>query len=182
MAIEEPEFELVAQRDGYDLRRYAPTIVAETEVPHRRGDGGRAAFRRLADYIFGNNVPGERMNMTVPVTSSEAQGSADAGPASVWRFMIEREYGLDEVPEPKSEAVRIRRLPERLMAVLRYSGRANEKNYQRHLSELRALLARDDLRTLGPPISAVYNRPLTPPFLRRNEVMIEIDPASLRLP
>ncbi len=50
--IEEPSYTVVEQREGYELRDYAPYIVAEVEVSGTRGQSMNQGFRLLADYIF----------------------------------------------------------------------------------------------------------------------------------
>ena len=79
MAIEEPQFEVIHVTDDYEIRRYDPFIVAEVDVPGDSGDAGNRAFRILADYIFGNNAPGEKMRMTAPVVSDARRLPVKAG-------------------------------------------------------------------------------------------------------
>jgi hypothetical protein len=50
--IEEPSYTVVEQRNGYELRDYAPYIVAEVEVTGTRDQSMNQGFRLLADYIF----------------------------------------------------------------------------------------------------------------------------------
>ena len=54
MAIESPKYEVLEKYDGFEVRRYASFVVAETEVDGTRGDAGNSAFRLLAGYIFGS--------------------------------------------------------------------------------------------------------------------------------
>ena len=53
MAIEEPKFEVVKTYPEFELRRYQPFLVAETEVTGEFDDVGNQAFRILSAYIFG---------------------------------------------------------------------------------------------------------------------------------
>jgi hypothetical protein len=64
VAIEEPKYEVVKTYPGFELRRYAPYLVAETEVTGDFDEVGSQAFRILAGYIFGNNRAQEKMEMT----------------------------------------------------------------------------------------------------------------------
>lgn len=50
--IEQPAYTLVERRDGYEIRDYAPYIVAEVEVTGSRTESLNQGFRLLADYIF----------------------------------------------------------------------------------------------------------------------------------
>jgi hypothetical protein len=69
MAIEEPSYEVLEQADEYEVRRYAPYLVAEVDVEGDFGEAGNKAFRLLSGYIFGDNQTEEKMSMTAPVES-----------------------------------------------------------------------------------------------------------------
>ncbi len=176
MAAEEPKYVVLEQRDGYELRQYEPYLVAQTEVTGSQRSGGNQAFRVLAGYIFGNNRQQEKMAMTIPVTS-QRNASASSGGETVyqWQFVMERKYDRDQLPTPVDRRVNIREIPARVMAAGKYAGNTGEKNFRENLTKLSAAIERDGLRAVGEPISAVYNGPFTPGFLRRNEVLVEID-------
>lgn len=189
MAIEEPEYVVLYESDDYEIRRYAPYNVAETVVDGDfRSSGGRA-FRILAGYIFGDNRQSEkmkmtapvesrpadagvRMNMTAPVTSAAADGEDDA---YVYGFVMERRYDFDELPEPTDARVELRQVPARTMAVHRYSGFWSKSNYEQNEQELLDALEADDVNVIGRPLLARYNGPFTPFFMRRNEVLVEVE-------
>ncbi|MEM1436424.1 MAG: heme-binding protein, partial [Pseudomonadota bacterium] len=140
-------------------------------------DSGGRAFRRLAGYIFGKNEsrtqPGEseKMAMTVPVTRHQDAG--DAG-RTVYRFVMERAYSLETLPVPQAEGITLKEVPGGLTAVLRYRGGISEEGFKQQRAALEAALAEDGLKVIGPAMSATYNGPWTPGFLRRNEVLIPV--------
>jgi hypothetical protein len=68
MAIEEPSFRVLEQDGAFELREYAPYVVAETRVKSDFESAGNAAFQRLFRYISGQNVAQEEIAMTAPVT------------------------------------------------------------------------------------------------------------------
>ena len=193
MAIEEPEFEIVAKHEGYEVRAYAPYAVAEVLVAGDFKDAGNEAFRILADYIFGNNTGDTKMAMTAPVESrDEDEGTKMAMTAPVlstdaeegeqsyrYAFVMEGKYTLETVPKPRDERIALREVPARTVAVRRYSGFWSEANYEKNRNALIDDLQRDGVRIVGKPYLARYNPPFTPWFLRRNEVIVEIDRASL---
>jgi hypothetical protein len=184
---EQPAYEIIADRDGYEIRAYAPYLVAETTVPGDMDEAGSQAFRILAGYIFGNNVkagftagpdaPSEAMNMTIPVTSFPVRSDTEQA-QQTFQFVLERSYSMQTLPRPTDERVNIRQLPAQKLAVLRYSGRTTEKNFAKHKSELLRFLQRDGIETDGQARAAVYNGPFTLPFMRRNEVLIPVAPDS----
>jgi hypothetical protein len=185
MAIEEPAYEVLLETKHYEVRRYQPYIVAEVDVDDDFKRAGNSAFRVLAGYIFGDNEPqqkmemtapvessrGVRMNMTAPVTSQAANGD---GPYT-YAFVMERRYTMDTLPKPDNPDIRIVQRPQRVMAVHRYSGGWSEERYQEHEKILLEALAVDRVDITGSPVFARYNAPYTPWFLRRNEIMVEID-------
>ncbi len=190
-AYESPEFTVVASREDYEVRDYASFLVAETSVEGSFDRGRTDAFRRLFRYISGGNagerkiamtVPviqqprGERIAMTVPVTTAAGYDGRE-----VMQFMLPRAFDLDSAPLPSDPKVQLRELPAERLAVRRYSGRSTERGFQRERDALLAQLAADGLQAAGPARFAVYSGPLTPWFVRRNEVMVPLVPdAQLR--
>ncbi|MEP1595035.1 MAG: heme-binding protein, partial [Halieaceae bacterium] len=89
------------------------------------------------------------------------------------------EYGMDDLPNPENENVELRNVPERTVAVIVFSGRANDAKAEKQWQELSAKLSAEGINVTGQPLLNQYNPPWTLPFLRRNEVMVEIETASL---
>jgi len=186
MAIETPKYEVVKAFGDFEVRRYAPYVVAETRVEGAQKDVGNEAFSRLAGYIFGNNRGARKIAMTAPVAQAPAEGQKIAMTAPVtqaraagdtWlvQFMMPAELSLDTLPEPKDPRVYLRLLPARTVAVVRYSGTWSKANYDEHLAILKAGLEREGLVAKGEPVWARYNPPFTPWFLRTNEILVEVD-------
>jgi len=76
-ATEEPQYTVVQQHKGIEVRSYAPYLVAEVVVPGPADAAGNQGFRILAAYIFGKNKGERRIQMTAPVTQApECQRSA----------------------------------------------------------------------------------------------------------
>jgi len=173
MAIEEPEFEVLQSNDDYEVRMYAPHIVAEVDVEGDDGDPGRAAFKILAGYIFGDNEAETKMSMTAPVTS-QAGGDSDRE-LYTYAFFMESEYTMETLPKPIDARIRLVEKPARVVAARRYSGSWSTSNYQKNESVLMAALANDGVVLSGEPYLARYNSPFTLWFMRRNELLVEIE-------
>ncbi len=193
MATEEPSYDVLKESREFELRRYAPQLLAETEVSGAFDTVGNQAFRILADYIFGNNQAAEKIAMTAPVSQAPVAGKSDAGGIRIpmtapvrqqsdasasgtyrFSFVMPSRFTLDTLPRPNDPRVELREEPARLMAVLRYSGGWGESRYRGHEQKLLEAVADAGLTPIGMPIYARYNSPFSLPFLRRNEVMIEI--------
>ncbi|MDJ0905567.1 MAG: heme-binding protein [Woeseiaceae bacterium] len=172
MALEEPQFEVIHVTNDYEIRHYAPYIVAEVDVTGDMGDSGNRAFRILADYIFGNNEPGQKMQMTAPVVSDAPQPARDA---YTYAFVMESRYSMDTLPAPVDPRIRIVQKPAQVVAARSYSGRWTQENFLQHEVSLVSALTIDGLSTRSEPLLARYDSPFKPWFLRRNEVLVELD-------
>ena len=95
--------------------------------------------------------------------------------AYVYAFIMERKYTLDTLPEPLDPRIRIREKPARYVAALRFSGFANARRYEKHRERLQMALDLDRMPRRGEFVLARYDAPFTPPFMRRNEVLIDVD-------
>ncbi len=190
MAIEEPKYAAVKSYPEFELRRYEPFLVAETEVIGDFDEVGNQAFRILAAYIFGENKSnakmemtapvnqrreageGEKMEMTAPVTQrSKGRGRSDT---YVLSFVMPSGYSLESLPLPLDPRVLLREEPAKLMAVRSYSGRWTEANYRENESLLLAAVEKAGLKPVAAPVYARYNSPFSLWFLRRNETMVEV--------
>jgi hypothetical protein len=59
-------------------------------------------------------------------------------------------------------------------AVIGFAGFAGEDSLKRHTDQLTEFVRAEKLTAVSAPTYAFYNPPWTLPFLRRNEVMIEV--------
>lgn len=186
MAIEEPAYEVVRSDPAFELRRYAPFIVAETEVEGPFDKAGNRAFGILAGYIFGDNRARTKIEMTAPVSQRPAASEriemtapvSQRPGATEGRFLITfampARFSLETLPEPTDPRVRLRQEPARLIAARRYSGRWTESRYREQERALLAALGAAGLRPIGEPIYARYNSPFSLWFNRRNEVLVQV--------
>lgn len=172
MAIEEPDFEVIRTTDQYEIRQYAPFILAEVDVEAGGGDAGNRAFRILANYIFGNNESGTKMEMTAPVVS---EAPREGRRNYTYSFVMESRYSLDTLPRPLDPRIRIVQKPAQVVAAREYSGRWTEESYLQHELSLITALTIDGLDIRDEPRLARYDSPFKPWFLRRNEVLVELD-------
>jgi hypothetical protein len=110
----------------------------------------------------------QKISMTAPVQQKEiTQGWSIA-------FMLPSSFSLQNAPRPTNPQVVIGEVPARLMAVIRYSGRWTERNFDKYEVRLRQEIEQAGITILSMAESAVYNPPFMPPFMRRNEIMFEV--------
>ncbi len=182
-ATEEPDYQVVRELDGAEVRQYAPYAVAEVVVPGPAEDSGKQAFPILADYIFGKNKGERKLAMTAPVTQAAAPVKLEmtapvtqiAAPGGFTvQFVLPKGVTATSAPEPMDARVQLREVTPGQVAVIRYSGFWSESNYAEHLATLQTALRAADLTWTGEPVYARYNAPFTPWFLRRNEIWLTL--------
>jgi hypothetical protein len=180
MATERPEYDIEVSEPPFEVRQYAPTVVAAVHVDGTREAAVNAGFRILASYIFGNNEAQRKIAMTAPVT----QGTRIAMTAPVeqneaqtgWeiRFTMPSGYTMSTLPKPRDPRVELVAVPHRRVAAVTFSGFWSDSNLQSHRAQLLDFLKKRRLTALSAPVYAYYDPPWTPWFWRTNEVMIDI--------
>ena len=164
MAYEEANYEVVKQNKVYEIRKYSDRLAIET-VTSNQG----SSFRKLFNYISGNNENKEEISMTTPVTQIKKEGSI------TMQFYLPSKFNKDNIPSPSNPDVKILNIKGGYYAVIKYSGRASDKNFTKHKNILKNELKKNDILILSSPIKATYDKPFTLPMIRRNEAMFKID-------
>ncbi|MET3951094.1 heme-binding protein [Arthrobacter sp. UYEF36] len=188
---EQQPFELVQRFAHFELRRYPAHVVAEIQVHATFDRAGNAAFRHLFNYISGSNNarqkiamtapviqelgPSQKLAMTAPVIQSGPLPGSDETADFVIAFVLPAGLTAETAPVPSNPQVRIRTIPESLTAALRFSGSGSRASFERRNSGLQAALMLAGLRAVGPPRFAGFDPPFKPWFLRRNEVVQDVE-------
>jgi hypothetical protein len=184
MAIEEATYNVLKRDDIFEIRDYAPHILAETVVEGDLEQAGSKAFRKLFRYISGDNLSRDKLAMAAPVSQApkgeKLEMTAPVGQQRVqdrWAvsFMMPASYTLETLPKPEDPKVSLRQVPSRRMASVRYSGFWSEKNYLRYRVKLESWIHESGFTIVGDPVWARYNSPFSLWFLRRNEILIPVD-------
>ena len=186
-SVEEAGYQVLKKDHSFELRRYQALLVVETQVDADFEEAGGLAFDRLFGYISGNNEQKSKIAMTAPVIARQndsGQGEKINMTAPVfeerndggWRYMfvLPASYSIETAPTPLDPEVKLSVIPEKKVAVNRYTGFWNEKVMNEKMQQLDDWIAANDLVTASKPRWAGYNPPWTIPFLRRNEVMIDV--------
>ena len=164
MAYEEANYQVVKTNELYEIRKYSDRLAVETSTSNQN-----SGFRKLFNYISGDNQNSEEIKMTTPVTEMERKGNM------TMQFYLPLKFDKNNVPIPSRPDLEIVNIEGGYFAVIVYSGRSSDKNFIKHKDILENELKKDDISILGPPIKATYNGPFTLPMLRRNEVMFEVN-------
>ncbi len=182
---EQAKYSVIKKANGYEIRNYPAHIVAQTTIEDAivNGSALNKGFSIIASYIFGGNVKKESIAMTAPVT---VQGSSEKiamtapvtaraqGNSQIVSFVMPSEYTLATLPTPNDPRVKIVEVPEQKMAVLRFSWYRTDALFEKMQKQLFADLARDNITVIGTAIFAGYNSPWSPPWMNRNEIMVEV--------
>ena len=181
--VEQARYDIVESHGEIEIRDYAPMIVAEVSVPGDRETAISDGFRKIADYIFGNNISSQKVAMTAPVIQQPSEKIAMTAPVTQYggggywrvRFVMPSSHTMESLPKPNSPDVVLKEVAGKRFAVIRFSGRAKTKSLEERTKDLQAFIKNKQLQAISEPTYAFFNPPWTLPFLRRNEVMIEID-------
>ena len=181
--VEKPDYKVIQSEQNIEIRQYEPMIIAEVEVDGKREDAIRDGFRLIADYIFGNNTVEQNISMTAPVQQKENQKIAMTSPVQQqlagksWQisFVMPSKYSMDSLPVPNNNRVRLKKILTKKFVVIEFSGSNSNENVIGHENQLMNFIEANQINIIGSPKYAFYNAPWTLPFLRRNEVMIEIN-------
>jgi DNA gyrase inhibitor GyrI len=163
MAYEEAKYEVVKENQKYEIRKYPDRLVIETNSI--KGNG----FRKLFNYISGNNEKNQEIKMTVPVTQEIKNGNM------TMQFYLPSKFNKDNAPKPSNSEIKVLTIEGGYYAAIKYSGRSSDKNFLKNKDILEKELKQDNIIILSPPIRASYNSPFTLPILKRNEVMYKVN-------
>ncbi len=168
--VAQAKYEVLREIGKVEIRRYPLLVIARVDG---YGDGG---FNLLFSFITGNNRQKSNVAMTAPVVSEEIAMTAPVlSEAGSIAFVMPEGFTLESTPEPLDNQVKIVEIPERVVAVLRFSGRWSNSLFKKKSKELLEELKKANIKTQGNVFSMRYNGPFTPWFMRRNEVAVPIE-------
>ena len=184
VGIEKAKYTVIEKEGKFEIRQYQPQIIAETVVEADFDNAGNIAFRRLFDYISGENRGRESIAMTAPVNQKGgSEKIAMTAPVNQQKsegkwavsFIMPSKYTMESLPQPLDPNVILREMPPRKMAALRYSGTWSRKRYEQKKSLLQQYINDKGLQIVGEPVFARYDPPFQLWFLKRNEVLIPVE-------
>ena len=170
MAIETPKHTLIKKENGFEIREYEPMIIAKTSVRSDYSDAASTGFRRIASYIFGANSASISIEMTAPVLTNTPD------PEDIYeiQFVMPSEFLMEDLPQPNSQNVTLKKVNLGRTAVLRFGGWATEERASKYKDKLRDLLAANGYTPNGTFMVAQYNSPWAIPPFRKNEILIQL--------
>ena len=184
--VEQPNYQVIKSEQDFDIREYIPMITAEVKVQGERDEAIGKGFRILADYIFGNNTIQQKITMTASAEHISNEKIAMTAPVQqqsqngIWKisFVMPSKYQMHTLPKPNNVSVMINQVPKKRYVVTKFSGWNSNENIEQHEKLLMKYIKENHIKTFGLPTYAFYNPPWTLPFMRRNEIMFEIENIS----
>ena len=170
MAIETPKYTLIKKENGFEIREYGPMIIATTNVKSDYSDATSTGFRRIASYIFGGNSASMSIAMTAPVLTN----TPDTEDFYEIQFVMPSEHLMEDLPQPNSQNVTLKKVKLGRTAVLRFGGWATKNRASHYQNKLGDLLAANGYTVNGTFMVAQYNSPWAIPPLRKNEIIVQI--------
>ena len=165
--IESRKYTVLKTVEEVEIRSYEPANYSYVTMPASSyKDVSSKGFRILAGYIFGGNDQGASIAMTSPV----AMHMSDS---ITMKFMVPADWDLDELPDPNNSSIQFSAEGESTMAVLRFSGWANDDRIELHRKKLLATLDSNGISHSKEVSFFGYNPPYEV-LNRRNEVAVEI--------
>ena len=160
-------YEVLASKNGYQIRKYPELTVATTELNSRSySNNSSTGFRKIASYIFGGNSSNQQIAMTSPV-------QMDMGSEPTMSFFMPGNVDPTELPTPNRKDVVVTVQPSRIVAVIRFSGWASDKVLNKQFKLLKSKLKKESIEFVDSYSFLGYN----PPYKlinRKNEVIIPL--------
>lgn len=168
MAYESAPYHVVRKDNNFEVRDYPALTVVETPMS-AAAPSADGSFMRLFRFITGQNEAKKKIPMTTPVFMS------GKGAESTMSFVLPATFSTGNAPKPLDGTVKVHVLPAGRFAVLRFSGGRSPKLESESLAELKTWMGKQQFGGSPTPIYAYFDPPWTPGFMRRNEVMLQIE-------
>jgi len=169
--LEQPSYKIVQKAGNIEIRLYDSILLKSVTVSGNQYQALRRGFRPLVTYIGAKKRDGDKISMTAPVMQMSGNTQEDW----IISFSMPSKYDASSLPAPNNEQVFTETVGPTKAAVIRFSGNADEKLLAKKTEQLSDWLKKVAFTAKSKPRYMFYNDPTTPPFLRRNEVFIEIE-------
>ncbi len=169
--LEQPNYKVIdTLPGGVEVRQYEARTFASSRVVGTGMESRRQGFRLLLNYITGDNSGEEEISMTIPVATEIKDKE------HVMQFFLPSKYDEASAPAPKNPDVRIGTIAPRIEAALEYTGSQSVQRAEMHAFLMKNQLQGSNWQIKGDIRSMFYDPPFSVPFLRRNEVIVEVAP------
>lgn len=168
-----PSYVVLDRQGDLEIRMYPECVFVRTDVTEDFDNALDDGFKRLFQYINGENADGEKIAMTSPVTSQRN------GNHYTISFFMPPERPLESLPQPSDSNVTLELMPARTVAVMTFNGLYDAEHVKTAMTQLKELTQEQQLKVKGKPVFAAFDAPSTLPVLRHNEVWSELNDPTL---
>ena len=169
--LEQPSYKVALKDGSIEIRQYDKILLKSVKVQGDQYQSIREGFRPLVRFIGGKDRDGDKISMTAPVIQSAGENEGDW----VVSFSMPSKYHESSLPDPQNPSIYTEDLDPMVAAVIRFSGKANEQMLSDKTKTLLQWLEQAGYKVQSKPKYLFYNDPSTPGFLRRNEVMVQVN-------
>lgn len=168
---QELPFKTLEKQGPFEIREYGPIVIAETIIPGERQTALDQGVRMLEGYISGGNAKGEKLPMTLPITEQLSKKG--------WaiRFILPEERAAADFPKPDNSHIEIKLIDRKRFVLIRFEGVVDDLKIHEKLIELMDFAVARKLIVRNEAILALYNPSWVPGFLRRNELLLQLESA-----
>jgi len=164
---ETAKYEVLEKEGKFEIREYDPYFTAAiTEKDPVETYG----FNEIFNYISGNNAEREKISMTTPVLNELEQDNFTT------EFVMPGKYRETSPPQPDNERIALKKSEKKQCASVTFSGTVNGDRIKKYEEELLDWLIAKGRIPSGTFRLARYNPPIVPPPMRRNEILIDLQP------
>jgi len=169
--LETPKYKLIKKLKSFEIREYEAMIIARTLVSSGYREAASMGFRRVANYIFGDNDKDMKIAMTAPVLLNSPVDAEDEYEIS---FMMPSLYNKENLPSPNSSNVEIIDRNLGLIACVSFGGWATKSKVEKYHQRLDDWIKSEGAQAVGKFYVAQYNSPWALPPFRHNEILVRI--------
>ena len=167
--VKEAPFKVTSSDGVFETRQYKGLVLVSTKMPNGM-DSATGPFRKLFDYISGENNKTKIIAMTAPVFLNQVEQTT-----KTMSFILPEEFSLSTAPQPLDPEIKVTELIDFSVAVIKFSGFLNQNSISSNESLLQNWIEKNGLKVNGNAKAAGYNPPFTLPFMRRNEILLPIE-------
>ena len=167
------EFRTLQTFSDFEIREYAPCVLAEVKVSAQYSTASSSAFAYLFKYISKGNKTSQQIAMTAPVIAAQ---KVDGSESEDWfvSFVMPSGSTFGRLPHPNDPRVVLRDLDAETCIALSFRGKATEELSEKKVKELRAAAARENIAVSGETRICRFDPPFKPGFLQYNEIVIPL--------
>jgi SOUL heme-binding protein len=173
------------QAKQIEVRNYESMVLVSSSMS---ADGMNGAFRNLFKYITGENEGSAEIAMTAPVLMNESEAVSkgteiamtapvfmkERSEQQVMSFVMPADFTIQSTPKPTNPDVWVTEVKDYKVVVIKFSGLLSDSNVETQTQILNKWIEKNGYTAISEPINAAYNGPVTIPWLRHNEVLIEV--------